>query len=169
MAGRVAHAVGHDEHIARVLVQLFVGLEDQRVRARIPRDLIDPDPLAEAVPERVSPRLIRNTVSLSTVLTSIATGKRHRDARLHVKPSSVFEDIDVRAVRRPRVAVGFFGRCTRRNVFWEESRRVKRSLGTDLVRTRPIDLHADARGRATADVNARTSATEDAPCEPSNG
>jgi hypothetical protein len=36
IAYRVTHPVGHDQHVASVLVQLFVGLEDERVRARIP-------------------------------------------------------------------------------------------------------------------------------------
>ena len=42
-AARVQHAVCHDEGVARVLLQLFVGLDRDHPAGRIPDGLVDAD------------------------------------------------------------------------------------------------------------------------------
>jgi len=54
MAVGVLHPGGHDEQVARVLVEQFVRLGVQRVRRRIPDDLVDADHLAPVAAQRVA-------------------------------------------------------------------------------------------------------------------
>src|SRR5262245_38241034 len=84
---------------------------------------------------RVEPRLTKNTLSLDTVLTSMAAenGTLMRGCRL--KPSSVLmtsKSSQVTAAPGDAAQSGL-GRFTRRKVFWVKSKTVKRLLGKRVL------------------------------------
>ena len=98
IAGSILNTVGDDERIARMLVEQLVRFEDQRLKRRIPLDLVDAYPLAEAVQgQRVAQiqQIDRVAVDRGDV---DRTGERHGDARLQVKAIEGIDDIDIGAV-----------------------------------------------------------------------
>ena len=107
LAVRGVDAVRHDEKICRPLVELLVAFEVQRVRCRLPHDLVDPDDL-EAGPDE-------KDVELVAVERSIGPENGTEIRGWMLNPSSVLST-SISAQSDGRTAQSGFARSTRRPV-----------------------------------------------------
>ena len=93
-----ADAACDDQQIPRVSLELLIALDVQRVRGRLPDDLVDPDsPAARADEEH---GLARHGRDIDR------PRERDRDPRLDVEAVERVEHVDVGAVGRPHRAIG---------------------------------------------------------------
>ena len=106
LAVGIAHAAGHDQHIARMFGQQFIGLEHQRVGGRVPQALVDADALAQASRGQHVTQVQQVHGVTRHAVHIDGAGKRHGDARLGRKSVEAVDDRDVFAVAHPHGAVG---------------------------------------------------------------
>jgi hypothetical protein len=102
LAVGVAHAVGHHQEIARVLVEELVRLGVQGQGSRVPHDLVDPDGIAAVL----VPDLHQKHGAARHRRHVDGARERNRQPRLQVEAVQRVDDVDVRAVRRADGAIG---------------------------------------------------------------
>ena len=102
----VAHAIGHDQRIARVLLEQLVGFGVHSVRLRIPHDLVDADFVAErAAAERAAEADQEHAVAVDARDVD-RTAEGDRQARLDVESVQRIQHVDVLAANDVERAIG---------------------------------------------------------------
>jgi hypothetical protein len=105
VAGGIAHAVGDDQQVARMLFEQLVGFDHQRLRGDVPLDLVDADLAARAgATECVAQVHEVDGVAVDRGDVDVA-GERDRDARLGVEAVERVDHVDVGAVGHAHRAV----------------------------------------------------------------
>src|SRR5581483_3829659 len=106
IAARVAHAVGDDHRITRVLVEELVRFDVQGIAGGVPHDLIDPD-FTSGRTETARVAQVNEKYAVAADAGDVdGTAERDGDSRLRVETVEPVEHLDVLAVRYPHAAIG---------------------------------------------------------------
>src|SRR5436305_925008 len=107
ITGGVMHAIGDNQHIAGVLVEMLVRFDKKRKRGRVPDHLVNADNARRAIrrAEQVSQPHQENSIAVDGIRINGAV-ERDRQPGLIIEAVQLVEERDIKTIRRISGAVG---------------------------------------------------------------